>query len=91
MTIDQAVAILDAERVLQGVGAEGPDTCGFSAWRDYVEEAGRVIQGDPLFRNAYNDITLLNCGCENCNTPATGCIGACTSDGGRCTNCGCEE
>jgi hypothetical protein len=62
MTIDQAVAILEAERVLQAVGAGGPDIGregDFTAWRDYVEQAGRVVQGDPLFRNEFNDLNLL--------------------------------
>lgn len=59
MNIDQAVAILEAERVLQDIGCGGPDIHAGSAWKAYVKEAGRVIQGDPLFRNEFKDLSLL--------------------------------
>lgn len=66
MHIKQAVAILLAERVLQEVGAGGPDIqAEGSAWAAYVREAGRIIRGDPLFRDQFNDLTLLQeCPCE---------------------------
>lgn len=89
MNTDQAIAILQAERVLQVVGAGGPDIEGKSAWRDYVVQAGRVIQGDPLFRNEFNDLNLLK-GLD-LKTPSVDCCGFCSLDGNRCPNCGCEE
>jgi len=61
MTIEQAVAILEAERVLQynrHVRANG------AAWRAYVQEAGLVIQSDPLLRGGFNDLhSLRRCPC----------------------------
>ncbi len=59
MTINQAVAILEAERVLQSVGCGGPDIENGSAWTAYVKEAGRVTQSDPLFRDQFEDLVLL--------------------------------
>lgn len=59
MTIDQAVAILEAERVLQAVATEGPDCNPGSAWHDYVKEAGRSIKGSPKWCNAFSDLDLL--------------------------------
>lgn len=63
MTIHQAVAILEAERVLQRVGCEAPDISGDSAWAAYVKEASRVVRSDPLFRDQFNDLALLRCSC----------------------------
>lgn len=59
MTIDQAVAILEAERVLQSVGCDGPDYVPGTAWYDYVKEASSVIKNDPLWHNAFDDLHLL--------------------------------
>ena len=61
MTVDQAEAILEAERVLQTVGCDGPDSAPGSAWNDYVKEAGRTLKPYMLFRNAFNDLHLLEC------------------------------
>lgn len=76
MTIDQATAILEAERILQNsdfaeIQCEGPYTGGGSAWLAYVKEADRVVQGDPLFRHEFDDLALLqrcSCshGCDRC-------------------------
>ncbi len=55
MTIDQAVVILEAERVLQIVRGCDPK----SAWYNYVKEADSTIQSDPLYRHAFDDLCLL--------------------------------
>ena len=59
MTIEQAVAILEAERVLQRVGANGPDCDEGSAWFEYVKKAYSVVQSDSLFRDSFNDLQLI--------------------------------
>ncbi len=59
MTIDQAIAILEAERVLQMVGCDGPDSVKGTAWYDYAQEAGRVIKSDRLWCKEFNDLYLL--------------------------------
>lgn len=46
MTIDQAVAILEAEQVLQHVGCGGPDPCIGEPWHTYVKEAFEVLEED---------------------------------------------
>ncbi len=56
MTIYQAIAILDAERVLQTVGCCDPK----SAWIDFVQEAGRIIKGNAQWCNAFTDLNLLD-------------------------------
>jgi len=48
MTIDQAVAILQAEQVLQDEGRDGPDSAKGTAWNDYVREAASVVKDDRL-------------------------------------------
>ncbi len=69
MTIYQAVAILQAERVLQSVGCEGPDIKDESGWLGCVREAGRVVRCDLLFRDQFEDLSLLQeCPCgETCD------------------------
>lgn len=69
MNIDQARAILEAERVLQDKRlinpAEGPAWAAGSAWRAYVKEAGRVVtdpHGISLYRNTFDDLHLLRRG-----------------------------
>ena len=47
MTIEQAVAILEAERVLQTVGAGGPEIDVGTPWHGYVAEAVRIIDTTP--------------------------------------------
>ena len=42
MTLEQAEAILEAERVLQEVGAGGPDNIEGSAWHGLVSEACKI-------------------------------------------------
>jgi len=59
MTIEQAVAILEAERVLQQVGCNGPDCSNGSAWYNYVHSAADALIGDPLFCGAFGDLHLL--------------------------------
>jgi hypothetical protein len=56
MTYEQACAILEAERVLQAVGRDGPDTHKGSAWYDYVECAFCVVADDPVFWDEFNDL-----------------------------------
>lgn len=65
MTIEQAVAILEAERVLQHAdgqndgGPEGPDYAQGTPWHTYVVEAFSVIKGDRLLRNTFDDLHFL--------------------------------
>ena len=85
MTIEQAVAILEAERVLQWVETmphpdDCPDCHDGSAWLAYVYEAGLVVETDPLLRHEFDDIALLR--------RKGACIGACRTDG---TCCNCED
>ena len=47
MTNDQAEAILEAERVLQRVGKEGPDSYHGSAWTEYIREARAILEDPP--------------------------------------------
>ncbi len=60
MTLDQAVAILEAERILQYVGAEGPNSVPGTAWNDYVQKAGAIIQADKFWCSAFDDLHLLD-------------------------------
>lgn len=80
MTLDQAVAILQAERVLQEVGERGPDIEDGSAWRAYIKEAGKMIKGDPLSHNEFNDLHLLR-ECDGCEA------GSCEQE--YSDSCGC--
>lgn len=59
MTIDQAVAILKAERILQGGGCADLDSIPGIAWNDYVKEAGSTIKSDHLLCNTFDDLYLL--------------------------------
>ncbi len=79
MTTDQAVAILEAERVLETVGCGGPDVHVGSAWEAYVKEAGRTIRPDPSYRAEFSDLAMLQeCPCdENCDG-AGDCSGDCS-------------
>ncbi len=52
MTIDQAVAILRAERALQQNGL-GDDS---GAWTDYVREASCIVKRDARWCNAFTDV-----------------------------------
>jgi hypothetical protein len=59
MTTDQAIAILEAERVLQHVGANGPDCNPGSAWNDYVIQAGAIVSADETVFETFSDLHLL--------------------------------
>lgn len=59
MTTEQAIAILEAERVLQDVGCNGPDCNPGSAWHDYVQEAGRTVQSDTTVFETFSDLDIL--------------------------------
>ncbi len=86
MTIDQAVAILEAERVLQIVGAEGPDSVSGAAWNDYIQEAGAVIQTNKFWCNAFDDLHVLK-GVTDSTDPIEGpdCPGCVNQD--LCDDC----
>lgn len=59
MTIKQAIAILDAERVLQHVGAGGPDCSVGTAWCDYVREASDVVDAANEYCGNFTDLQLV--------------------------------
>jgi hypothetical protein len=59
MTVSQAVSILEAERVLQHVGCDGPDCAEGGAWHNYVSEAVAAIADDSLFCNEFDDCGLV--------------------------------
>lgn len=65
MTIEQAVAILEAERVLQDIRCGGPDIQDEAGWLGLVREAGRTIQREPFAWKEFKDLALLNeCPCD---------------------------
>lgn len=59
MTTEQAIAILEAERVLQVVACDGPSVHQGSAWRDYVLEAGRTVRPDPTVFDTFSYLDVL--------------------------------
>ncbi len=62
MTTSQAIAILEAERVLQMVGCEGPDSVPGMAWNDYVTLAGCVVKEDASVPDGFSDLHILQAG-----------------------------
>lgn len=52
-TQSQAVAILEAETVLQGLEGEGPYATEGSAWRNLVSQALEMVD------NEYDDLSLV--------------------------------
>ena len=72
MTKDQAIAILQAERVLQmDMGdlpkPDGPDSIHGSPWYECVKEARCTILDYPALIREFSDIHL--CICKRCGTP----------------------
>jgi hypothetical protein len=59
MTTGQAIAILEAERVLQAVGCDGPDSVPGTPWNDYVKQAGAVVSADDTVFETFSDLHLL--------------------------------
>ena len=58
MTIEQAIAILEAERVLQSVGCNGPDWVEGTARNNYVKQAHSVISADIRLVAEFSDLHL---------------------------------
>jgi len=58
MTTEQAIAILEAERILQMVGCEGPDWVEGTAWHAYVKQARSVISTDSRLVAQFADLHL---------------------------------
>jgi hypothetical protein len=59
MTFDQAEAILLAERVLQAVGCDGPDTRPSGAWYAYTHEAASVVFGSQYGKELCDGLHIL--------------------------------
>ena len=58
MTTEQAIAILEAERVLQEKGCEGPDWVEGTPWYNYVKQARQVISTDSRLVAQFADLHL---------------------------------
>jgi hypothetical protein len=59
MTVKQAIAILEAERVLQTVGAGGPDCNLGTAWNNYLIVASQVVDDADEYCGNWNDLELV--------------------------------
>jgi hypothetical protein len=59
MTVKQARAILQAERVLQMVGEGGPDCNLGTAWNNYLIEASQVVDDADEYCGNWDDLKLV--------------------------------